>query len=78
MRPPNRIHDLREEGHAIKTIHEGRGVYRYVLCKFLSQDQEKATAPKELQRAPVKTDNRGRPLADDLKSMPLFASVTRR
>jgi hypothetical protein len=73
MRPPNRIHDLREEGHAIRTIPEGRGVYRYVLFKFLPEE----TTCRE-QCTPGKTGNPGRPLADDLKDMPLFASVIHR
>jgi len=44
MRPPNRIGELRKDGHAIKTISEGRRVYRYILCKFLPE--EKSTAPE--------------------------------
>ena len=40
MRPPNRIGELRnKDGIAIKTIPEGRGVYRYVLCKFLPEEK---------------------------------------
>jgi hypothetical protein len=78
MRPPNRIHDLRDEGYAIKTIPEGRNVYRYVLCKFLTEERNKATAWEKLQRAPAKTDNFGRPVTDDLKNMPLFHAVTHR
>ena len=78
MRPPNRIHDLREEGHAIKTNPEGRGVYRYVLCKFLPEALDKTTAWEDLQRTPVKTDKFRRPLVEDLKDLPLFATVMRR
>lgn len=53
MRPPNRIHDLREEGIAIKTVFEGRGVYRYILCKFLPEEKAKATAWEKLRDKPV-------------------------
>jgi len=44
MRPPNRIHDLREDGVAIKTVSEGRGIYRYILCKYLPEEKTNACA----------------------------------
>jgi hypothetical protein len=75
MRPPNRIHDLREEGHAIRTVHQGREVYRYVLFKFLSEEKAKATAWKKLRREPAKTDKFGRPLEPDRERTPLFNEV---
>lgn len=33
LRPPNRAGDLRKKGHLIRTIPEGRGVFRYVLVR---------------------------------------------
>ena len=74
MRPPNRIHDLRENGVAIKTIPEGRGVYRYVLCKFLREQGVKATAEKESPDWYERVTGRPRPQFDkhDFSSLPLF------
>ena len=49
MRPPNRIAELRKDGIAIKTVAEGRGVYRYILCNFLREETSKSAAWKKLQ-----------------------------
>ena len=67
MRPPNRIHDLREEDHAIKTIPEGRGLYRYVLCKFLPDEAESSDWYERVTRRPRPQLDK-----DDYSSLPLF------
>ena len=75
MRPPNRIHDLREDGVAIKTIPEGRGVYRYVLCRFLP-DREDAPAAAHAESRDWYERATGRPRPqldkDEFLSLPLF------
>ena len=65
MRPPNRIGELRnKDGIAIKTIPEGRGVYRNVLCKFLPEEK----APE--------SDYMRRIREDQEQVAPLFAGAT--
>ena len=75
-RPPNRICDLRKDGQAIVTRRDANGVTRYIKAKFLPAEKTKTTA-QENPRVPVATDNYGRPLADDLANMPLFAATVR-
>lgn len=53
MRPPNRIHDLREDGVAIKTVSEGRGIYRYILCKYLPEEKAKSAVWEKLRDKPL-------------------------
>jgi hypothetical protein len=53
MRPPNRVHDLMHGGVGIKTVAEGRGICRYILCKFLAEEKTKATSWEKLRGRPV-------------------------
>lgn len=53
MRRPDRIHDLRKSSVAIRTVSEGPGIHRYILCKFLPEEEAKPAAWDKLRDKPV-------------------------
>jgi hypothetical protein len=86
LRPPNRVGDLRRQGHLIETIREGNGVFRFRLIREAENPIEQRPAKKKATQNRFsdsadwyeKQTGRSRPRsstparANDAETLPLF------
>jgi hypothetical protein len=56
LRPPNRICDLRRDGHVIQTKHEGRRQFRFVLLRENPSPTPKPPARKRAEQVLLSGD----------------------